>query len=77
MKYFLNALTWDKSNYFMFQQMSPSSSRNVDPPITSLGSVEPAADIVNFQGKERIDGHFQKSVLFLERVVVPQSFKHS
>lgn len=76
MKYFLNALTWDNSNYFTFQQMSLPSSRNIEPPITSFGSVKPTADIVNFQGKERMDGHFQKSVLFLERVVVPQSFKH-
>lgn len=57
--------------------MSPSSSRNIEPPITSLGSVKPDADIVNFQVRKRIDGHFQKPVLFLERVVVPESFKHS
>lgn len=57
--------------------MSPSSSRNIEPPITSLGSVKPDADIVNFQVRKRIDGHFQKPVLFLERVVVPESFKCS
>lgn len=75
-KKFLYALTWENLKYCMFQQMSPSSI-NIELPITSLGSVQPTADMVNFQGKERIDGHFKKPVLFLERVLVPGSLKHS
>lgn len=52
-KYFSYALTWDNFNYFTFQQMSPSSSRNIEPFITNLGSTQAAAEIPLFSGERK------------------------
>lgn len=69
-------------NYFTFQQMSPSSSRNMEPLIAILGCIQPMAEILLFSGegkKERKNKWvFSKALVsFLVRVVFPESFKHS